>query len=170
MNWLDFLKDLEDTFELPYNKITMTPTETNIYTAITENLGEHLTLDNNVPQDKGCAEAMSKLLSLAGIPVPKNGIAGTAAFLAWLQANPDFEEIDAPEQGAIIVSATGSGNGQIEGHTGAICAFNVMYVDDFGIASNDSNTGTLREQWSYKKWIAYYEVAGGMKAHIFRPL
>lgn len=152
------------------DKPIMTETETRIYNVVRDNLGEHLTLNENVNPEVGCAEAVSKVLQLAGISVPSHGIAGTAALLAWLQSNPDFEAIEAPEQGCIIVSATGAGNGSVRGHTGILAAFNLMYANDWGICSNDSNTGTLREQWCLKDWIAYYEDKGALKTHYFRPL
>lgn len=152
------------------DKPIMTEAGTRIYNVAKDNLGTHLTLDENVDPEKGCAEAVSKILQLAGIAVPSHGIAGTAALLAWLQANPDFAPIDAPEQGAIIISATGSGNGTVEGHTGVFGALGAMYNNDFGICSNDSNTGTLREQWSYQEWLKFYQGAGGLPTHIFRAL
>ena len=148
----------------------MTPTEQNIFNVAKDNLGIHLTLDPNVSPEMGCAEAVSKILSLAGISVPKRGIPGTAALLAWLQVNPDFEAIEVPEQGAIIVSATGSGNGSFPGHTGIFGAFGAMYVGDWGICSNDSATGRLREQWCLKDWVHYYETVGGMKTWYFRAI
>lgn len=152
------------------DKPIMTPLESAIYSAAKENLGVHLTLNPNVSPEVGCAEAVSKLLSLAGVPIPLKGIAGTAALLAWLQANPDFEAVDAPEQGAIIVSATGTGNGSVEGHTGVFGAMGAMYVNDWGICSNDSNTGTLREQWYYTDWVQWYQTTGGLTTKIFRAL
>ncbi len=148
----------------------MTDTETRIYNVAKDNLGEHLTLDNNVNPEVGCAEAISKILQLAGVSVPNRGIAGTAALLAWLEANPDFEAIQEPEQGAIIVSSTGSGNGSVRGHTGCFGAFGAMYNGDWGIVSNDSNTGTLREQWCLKDWVAYYETKGGLTTKYLRAL
>lgn len=148
----------------------MNETETRVYQVIKDNLGEHLTLNENVPAEVGCCECMSKVMQLAGISVPSHGIAGTPALLAWFIANPDFVEKTVPEQGAFVVFATGSGNGKVEGHTGAFCAFNVMYVDDWGVASNDSNTGTMREQWAWKKMLAYYQDYGGIQPRIFAPL
>lgn len=152
------------------DKPIMTDTETRIYQVIKDNLDEHLTLNENVPAEVGCAECASKILQLASIPVPTHGIAGTAAFLAWVLANSDFEEIFEPEEAAMVIFATGTGNGTIEGHMGYFCAFNLMYVSDWGVASNDSTTGTLREQWAWKKMLAYYETAGGIKPRMFRAL
>lgn len=157
-----------ENFLAPNN---MTETEKAIYNAVKDNLGEHLTLNSNVPIEVGCAECQSKLLALAGIPIPKNGIAGTIEFNAWLLANPDFQKKDKPEQGSIIVAVTGTGNGKVgNGHIGTICAFDLMYSQDWGIASNDSTTGLLRELWSYEKFVEYYGTYGGLEINIFGAL
>ena len=167
MTWIE---TMEEALLGDFKRLTMTDTETRIYQVVKDNLGTHLTLNENVDPEVGCAEAVSKILQLAGISVPAHGIAGTAALLAWFHANPDFEAITEPEQGAIILSATGTGNGTVEGHTGVIAALGVMYVGDWGICSNDSNTGTLREQWCLKDWIQYYQITGGIPTHYFRAL
>lgn len=170
------VKEFEDYIKNGLAKIlqpkttTMTDTETRIYQVIKDNLDEHLTLNNNVSLEVGCAECMSKVMQLAGVSVPSHGIAGTAALLAWFISNPDFVEKTEPEQGAFVVFATGTGNGKVEGHTGAFCAFNVMYVNDWGVASNDSNTGTMREQWAWLKMLAYYRDYGGIQPRIFATL
>ena len=149
----------------------MTETEQALYNAAKQNLGVHLTLDPSVPIEVGCAECQSKLMQIAGMSVPKNGIAGTIAFNEWFTVNPDFKEIFEPEQGCIIVAVTSTGNGKVKnGHIGTMAAFNLMYVQDWGICSNDSNTGTLREQWSLKDFIAYYQTYGGLEIHMYRPL
>lgn len=139
-------------------------------------VGQHLTLDNSVPIDKGCAECWSAIAKTANISLPKNGIAGTATLLNWLLFNPDFQEVfyDPETQtqpdltGLTIISATGSGNGKAEGHVGILGGLGVQYVNDYGILSNDSDTGTLREHWKLADWIAFYEVYGGMKARFFK--
>lgn len=144
----------------------MTQKEELMYSLLKQKLGTHLTLNNKVPAEVGCAECASALFSLAGYKMPAAGIPGTLAMLGWAQVN--LEEIEGPEQGCFIINATTTGNGTVEGHCGFLAAFGVMYVGDWGICSNDSNTGTLREQWSLKEWLAWYETTGEMKTHYFR--
>lgn len=175
MTWWDtfdaFLLQLIKGDKHMVTEVSMiTATGEALYNAAKNNLGVHLTLNDTVSPEVGCAECVSKLFAITGIAVPKNGIPGTAALLSWLESNPDFQEIETAEQGCVIVSATGTGNGSVRGHTGVVCAFNLMYVNDFGITSNDSNTGTLREQWNLKDWLAYYQVTGGLTTKYFRPL
>lgn len=131
-------------------------------------LGLHLTLDNSIPQDTGCAEAISKILSLEGInDIGASGIPGTASLYQWLKSHPSFEEVTAPNEGVIIISPTGMGSGKVEGHVGILGKFNVQYNQDWGIMSNDSNTGLLREQWSLNAWKQYYAGYGGLPIFLF---
>lgn len=132
---------------------------------------EHLTLNNNVPPEVGCAEAVSTVLLKAGIKgVPVTGFAGTAVLYNWLRTNPQFVQITNPEAGAIIVSPTGAGNGKIPGHTGIVGAFGVSYASDWGICSNDSNSGLFLELWNIQKWIQYYAQYGGLPMYYFRAV
>lgn len=162
------LQLLQEELRTLLNPHAMTTTEEQIYSHAKLNLNVHLTLNNAVPAEVGCAEAVSKVLSLAGIPVPPGGIPGTYALYEWLDTNPLFEKIDAPEQGAIIISPTGMGNGSIEGHVAICGAYGQMYPIDWGLMSNDSASGKFLETWSWERWKAYYGTLGGLPLYIFR--
>jgi len=124
-------------------------------------IGTHLSLDNTVPWMVGCGEAVSDLLKRFGIAgIPHLGIAGTAQFLTFLKNSNYFEEIHEYEVGAIIVNATGTGNGKVRGHIG-VCGKNQ-------IMSNNSETGKWDTQWTYDRWNAYYHVYGGIPTRFFR--
>jgi hypothetical protein len=154
------------TPSLPPKAPPMTP----LYTQAKLSLGKHMTLNEAVPARVGCAEAVSAVLALAGITDAPAGIAGTASLYTWLSTNPRFELISQPEEGAVVVNPSGSGNGSIEGHTGIFGAFNVAFLNDWGIMSNDSASGKFLERWNWTRWQAYYVSAGGLPAHIFRFL
>lgn len=141
-----------------------------LYDIIKGSIGKHLTLDPSVPASVGCAEAVSAILRLAGITLPTRGIAGTNALLLWCQAHPEtFTSISEPEQGALLISATGTGNGALSnGHTGFFGGFGVQTPDEWGICSNNSDSGLFLELWTWSKWNAYYTQQGGMTPHIFR--
>jgi len=143
-------------------------TEPKLLTVARENLGKHLTLNESVNSEVGCAEAQSKIFQLAGIPVPHLGIAGTNAMLQWLIQNPLFEELQAPEAGCIVIAATGTGNGKIKGHVGTLGAFSVAFPGEWGLCSNDSNTGLWLELWRLSKFIHYYQDYGGMNVRYFK--
>lgn len=141
-----------------------------LYNIIKDSLGKHMTLDASVPASVGCAEAVSAILRLAGINVPQKGIAGTNALLLFCQAHPEtFTAISEPEQGALLISATGTGNGKLaNGHTGFFGGLGVQEKDEWGICSNNSDSGLFLELWNWTKWQTYYQQYGGMTSHIFR--
>lgn len=146
----------------------MTSQTQKIYDVAKDSLETHCTLNNNIPAEVGCAEAVSFILKKAGVVgVPETGIPGTASLYEWLASNPSFMRIYAPLPGAIVVSATGTGNGTISGHTGVFGILGKMYKDDYGIVSNDSNTGLLLELWNWKNWQKYYQQQGGLTTGIF---
>ncbi len=142
-----------------------------IYASAKDSLGKRMTLNDTVPPEVGCAEAVSTVLQRAGVAgIPATGIASTLNLYTWLKNNTKFEEIDKPEPGAVVISPTGTGNGKVRGHTGIVGAFSAMYSGDYGICSNDSNTGLFLELWSVSKWQTYYESYGGLPMYYFRAL
>lgn len=142
-----------------------------IYGVAKTSLGVHLTLNANVPSEVGCAEAVSTVLLKSGITgVPVTGFASTAVLYEWLRTSPQFVQIANPESGAVLVSPTGAGNGKIPGHTGIVGAFDVTYAHDWGVCSNDSNSGLFLELWSIQKWVQYYAQYGGLPIYYFRAV
>lgn len=149
----------------------MTPTQLRIYNNLITYLEQHCTLDNTVPAEVGCAEAVSFILQKSGIAgLPLTGIPGTATLYQWLSQNPHFQRVYAPEPGAIIISPTGYGNNTISGHTGFLGKLGKMYHGDYGIVSNDSNTGLLLELWDLTRWQKYYGQQGALPVAFFRAL
>lgn len=139
-----------------------------LYTVAKNALGTKQTLDPSVPSDVGCSEAISAMLKTAGIVVPQAGIAGTAQLYTWLKNNARFSQIAAPQAGDIIISPTTSLGKIDHGHVGIMAMYNVQYINDYGIISNDSDTGLVREKWCLKDWIAYYQIYGGLDVAYFR--
>lgn len=152
---------------------SLTSRQVKIKGVLLKYMDKRCTLNPQVPPDVGCMEAVSFLWKELGIDTGSQGIAGTAAGLDFVLAHPAiFEEIFAPEPYAYIDSATGTGNGSVEGHTGHFGELGAMYPNDWGIVSNDSQTGLLREQWSWEtlpnSWTQWYTQKGGIKPRIFR--
>lgn len=148
----------------------MTPTQTKIYNTAKEFLDKHITLDDTVPPDVGCAEAVSFVLKNAVVSIPNGGFPGTSALYLWLLSNPHFKLLEAPEQGAIIVSPTGHGNGTVEGHTGIIGALGVQFPNEYGILSNNSDNGLFQEKWNLLTWWENYGIKGRLPLAMFRAL
>lgn len=152
--------------------VTIIPTmPDNILLIAKQCLGQRQTLNDTVPSEVGCAEAVSTVLHRAGVEgIPATGIASTLNLYNWLKNNPKFEQITAPEPGAVVVSPTGMGNGKVRGHTGIVGRFNVAFRGDYGICSNDSNSGLFLELWQMSKWDQYYGGYGGLPIFYFRAL
>lgn len=147
----------------------MSPQQFKIHDVLITWIGKRCTLNPQIPPDVSCAEAVSFLLKELGIEDGSQGIAGTQTLLEWVVSQPQlFQEIYEPEESALLISATGTGNGSVEGHTGFYGAFNLQYPQDWGIVSNNSQTGLLGEQWSEKEWIKNYQQIGGIKPRRFR--
>lgn len=149
----------------------MTPTQQKVYDTLLRYFGTHCTLNPSIPAEVGCAEAASFVLQKAGVKgLPTTGISGTATLYEWLKSNPHFLRVYAPEAGAIIISPTGYGNGSVTGHVGFLGYKGHVFPGDFGIVSNDSQTGLLLELWNLTNWRKNYGVVGGLPIAFFRPL
>lgn len=149
----------------------MTPEQTKIHDVLVQFLGKKCTLNPQIPPDVSCAEAVSFLLAQVGILDGAEGIAGTQTLLEWVLAQPTlFKEIYAPQESALLISATGTGNGTVEGHTGFFGGLGTQYTGDWGIVSNNSQTGLLGEQWSWSGWTKNYTQLGGIRPRIFEIL
>lgn len=150
---------------------TMNPQQTKIHDVLVTYMDKRCTLNPQIPPDVSCAEAVSFLLQQLGIDDGTGGIAGTESLLEWVLTQPQlFQQIDAPEESALLISATGTGNGLVEGHTGFFGVFNLQYPNDWGIVSNNSQTGLLGEQWSWSAWTKNYTQLGGIVPRMFRIL
>lgn len=129
-----------------------------LYDIAKGHIGQHLSLNENVPHALGCAQAVSFILKELGQAIPKGGISGTASLYIWLQTRCD--KIPDYEVGAIIISVTGTGLPGTHGHVG-VCGYNA-------IMSNDSETGLWQPYWNISGWKGYYQDKLGMKVQFFR--
>lgn len=146
----------------------MNPQTQKIYANALKYYGQHVTLNNNIPAEFGCAEAVSFLLKQSGIVgLPATGISGTATLYQWFLANPKFTRLQSPQEGCIIVSPTGYGNNTVSGHTGIVGALGKVFPGDYGIVSNDSQTGLLLELWNLTHWRKFYQQVGDLPVAFF---
>jgi hypothetical protein len=163
--WIkNILKEDTMTQNTPQNSVQAPQTSANalkLYTEAKDCLGSHITLDAAVPAALGCAEAVSYCLYYTNKSVPAIGLQGTMALYKWMLTHSDlFVQTTTPTVGTIIVSPTGMGkNSTDHGHTG-ICG-------EYGILSNESQSGLFREQWTLEAWQAYYVKALGFPVFFF---
>lgn len=110
------------------------------------------------PDVVSCAESLSNVMINAGVPDLHHPILGTAQLNQWLHDH--FTEVEFPEVGDVVMSATGSGNGRIKGHCGVMGKHTVM--------SNNSQSGLWDYHWKLEDWIKYYEGYGGIPTRYYR--
>jgi hypothetical protein len=123
-------------------------------------LGTRLGRDKSIPWMVNCANACTDVLIRVGVKgLPPKGIAGTASLLSFLEDSPEFSEVLVYTPGAVIIAATGTGNGKARGHTG-ICGNHV-------IMSNNSESGFWDDQWNWTRWHDYYTVYAGIPTRFF---
>lgn len=146
------------------NSQTITAQGNSIYQIAKSLLGHHITLDQTVPPDLGCAEAVSYILKEAGIVgIPVKGFASTALLEQFLLSSDQFELVASPSGGAVIISPSGQSSiGYPHGHVG-ICG-----EVEQGIMSNDSDTGLFLEKWSVPSWKETYGEKLGFPVKFFR--
>lgn len=135
-----------------------------IYNEAKSCLGKHITLNQDVPAEVGCAEAVSFVLARSGFILPTSGIASTTDLHSWLKSNNKFTEVTTPIVGDIIISPTGMSSKDVflHGHTGIVA--------NYGILSNDSQSGLFLELWTIEKWIQNYQCILGFPVFYFRAV
>ena len=134
-----------------------------IYQTAKAHLGQHLTLDPNVPPETGCAEAVSTVLKLSGYYIPRLGIAGTKDLCDFLANSKAFTEVTQPVRGDIWIYPSGQLGSKVpHGHTG-ICG-------DVQDMSNDSATGLFEANYTHEQRVAYFENTSGFTPRYFRAI
>lgn len=136
------------------------PTSKKIYEIAKSLMGQHITLDQSVPLDLGCAEAVSYILKSAGIPMPEKGIAGTAEMYAWLRDSGYFEMKDELAPGRIIISPSDAPGALLpHGHVGVVALY--------GVLSNDSVTGLFNEHMTIASWHEFFALRAHFPVYYF---
>ncbi len=131
------------------------PMPNSIYNQAKASLGKHLTLDPSVPDELGCAEAVSTILTRAGVTdLPLKGFPGTQGLDAWLSKH--FTQVDTPTPGAIVMSSTVGAN---HGHCGV--------VGYHGIMSNDSSNGLWAENYTLDSWSHSFKTIKGLEVKYY---
>lgn len=150
----------------PENTPSLVSPKERVYNVARALIGEKLTLDDSVPQDVRCAEAVSVVLSDCGYQIPSKGIPTVTKFVEWMVANPTlFRETKESSPGCIITANKADGSFSEYSHVGVIMKY--------GIASNDSrpeHLGYFLENYSsINHWLAYFNAHGSVTRY-FEPI
>ncbi len=116
------------------------------------------------PDEVGCCESLEEVYrkTFGTYIGGKKPILNTWELLVVLSDHPSFKRVDLPVPGTIVVNATGSGNGNVRGHTG-VCGVN-------WIMANNSFNSYWSADYTYPAWERNFVIHGGMKTHYFLPV
>lgn len=157
---IDVLIDTEKRLNLIINN--MKPNETNqeaLLRIAKENLGRDVTPEDNVPDEIGCAEALSTIIKKLDNDFPI--IPHTMNLYKEMTRRKEFQLSLNIEAGSIIISPTGKGNPGTIGHCGII-------VENNKIASNNSYTGKWEVTHTIDSWVNYYRIKRGFPIYILK--
>ncbi len=130
-----------------------------LYKVAIASVGKDVTPNDEIIDDVACVTNVCYFLRQVVADLPN--LAYTPYFLDYLKKDNRFELTNEVSPGHIILSATGTGNGTIRGHTGIISK-------NEKIMSGNSTTGRWEENFTLSSWDKRYRVGGGMKTWIFR--
>lgn len=117
-----------------------------------------LTLNYDVPEEVGCAEAVSWILRNCDFPIPHGGIQSVNGLIDWMLQN-GFEEVHQAVPGAIITAHQKDPADPNYAHTG-VCLH-------YGIGSNNSSNGLFQENYSYQGWEAAFGKHGSVTRYFY---
>ena len=150
--------------QAPKQPVTVSKAQT-LYSLAKEALGSHLTLNQNVPEEEGCAEAVSVLLERCGYPIPQEGIPSVNGLIDFMLAQ-GFQEVKEGTPGCVITAHNPDPSVPTAAHVGIVM--------EYGVASNDSRPAFLGKFWENyldgtKHWEAYF-TANGSVTRFFLPV
>lgn len=186
MNWflnlLSFWKRWEDGYEdfidTTINPLPTTPLDAVMLTKINPKpmtnqeklvaaaknaLGENLSKGTGVPPQVACAISVNVVHNRAfGYPI--GGGASTAELYQALLVSPYFKQVEVPVSGCVVISPTGQGTNPMypHGHVGI--------VGNYGICSNDSETGLFSENYNAATWRNQFSITEGYPIYWFERI
>ena len=134
---------------------------TKFYKVALNYLGTDVTPSDVIPDELDCANTVNTL-HLRAFGYPIGGGASTYLLYQSLKNSPYFTKVDVAEEGDIVISPSGYGNGRLRnGHVG---------IKDMGegIMSNDSATGKFQKNYTMDDWRKRYVEIGGYPMDYFR--
>lgn len=150
-----------------------------LYETCLEYYGKDVSLDQTIPNEVQCAEAVSFILEKAGFDrpgrnsdIPDKGIPGTWTLYQFLKNNPLFrpwmneDNADGIPAGVIIISPAGTSSltpPYPHGHVG-------ITGKNGEIFSNDSSSGLFLTLFDMAGWEYFFEKKRGLKTFLFEPL
>lgn len=125
--------------------VSKSPVDT-LYSVAYANLGKHLTLNESVNPERGCAESVSWVLKNAGYPIPQGGIPSVAGITAWLLEN-GFTESPTSSPGYVV-----TGRSPTDAHVGICGKTYIMSNTSYTDASKALYKGQFLANYSIPNW------------------
>ncbi len=155
----NFKKPMPPVVSIPTPPVELLPNRYKIYQTALLFLGRDASPLNLVPKEFACAESVSYVLQQAGFGV--GIVTGTYTLREKILKSWKYDKVDSPQKGDVLISATGTGNGNIpNGH----CA---VLIDNNLLASNNSYTGMWDTHYTIDSWKKRYVDIGGYKMEWF---
>lgn len=173
---LQMLADLQKAapapVEPPQKPLRADPADLNrerLYAVAYGSLGRRMGLDVKIPKEVNCANAITHVMSLAGVQgLPAKGIPGTTTLYDWLRKRPEFREVFEAKYGDILIYPTGMDAPEIPGRP-SLKHGHVFIVGKYQLMSNNSQTGLWDYHWpSLQAADDHYRIKGGLPRFIFR--
>lgn len=133
-----------------------------LYLTAVSKLWTDVTPKDEVPDNVACAAGVNAVHRTAfGDEI--GGGASTYWLYDALTKRRDFERVDAPQRGDVIISPSGYGNAKLvsNGHVGIV-------GDGDSIMSNTSADGLWKSNYTLETWRAYYGTKGKYPIYYFR--
>ncbi len=145
----------------PIEPKPMTPSQKIYATALTF-IGKDASPTDEAPDELGCANTVSAIIRASGYQFAM--FTSTYWMYEYLRLSKDWQKVDQPQKGAIIISPTGFGNKRMpNGHVG-ICG------EGDKIMSNRSATGTLELNFTQESWRQRYAAVGGYPVYFYKKV
>ena len=123
-------------------------------------LNRDVTPGDEVPDGVACVAQLVAVLSKTENALPKS-LTYTPYLLDVLKSHKKWKATLTPKAGCIIISPTvGETN---KGHCG-------IFLTETRIASNDSQSGLWRDNYSFDSWVRYFKTGKSMHVYIFEPV
>lgn len=145
----------------PIKKPTEETNREKLYRIAKQNVGVDVSPRDIADDEVGCAESVSMLLEQVYPNFPL--ILSTVQLTKILREDINFKATLTLQEGNIIISPTGSGNGMVRGHVGIVGRDSV-------IMSNTSNNGKWEENYTVDTWVKRWRNTGKMPIYVFEPL
>ena len=143
-----------------------------LYEAARSSIGTDASPSDLAPDELGCAETVNEIIKKAfGDYASKENRLSTYWLYKTLRESSGFKEAFIPIPGLIVISPTGYGTRRNPDNSFAIPHGHVGIVMlDGKIASNDSRTGKLEENYTLDSWAERYVRRGGYFMKFYRPI